>query len=164
MKHHKKTQAKALSATTAHETAIQKAIAQIQQALASVPGLLTMTPQERKRTLKIRTGGERYVEQMAKLAKQKSDVCPADVDPDAMLNAVQVDTDLSLLENAITTGLQSVKDSRLHATGVAWQDALDVYALGNTRARRDPARHDDVAAMETFLATGPKETPTTPKA
>ncbi|HEY1954635.1 MAG TPA: hypothetical protein VGH28_03470 [Polyangiaceae bacterium] len=155
MNHHKATQAKAINGTDKHRAAVKTAVDGINKTIASVPGLVTMTITERKRVLKMHTGGERYIEQMANLAVSDASVCPQGVDPKTMLAQLSVDADLATLENALKTALQQVQDARLLATGSAWHDALDIYALSQTRARREPSKHDQVAAMQQFLSTGP---------
>jgi hypothetical protein len=157
MKHLEREAAKAHAKPAVHADAIDKAIAALRAAIGQVPGLVAMTPMERKRTIRIHTGGERYIEQMATLAENRKDLCPRGVDAASMHARLAVAQRLAELAAELTRALQTVDDSHMAATSTAWHDALDIYAVASTASRREPELAAQIAGMEGFLATGPRQ-------
>jgi hypothetical protein len=128
----------------------------VQAAVAEVPGLTTLTATERKRIVKMRTGAERHIRNMARLAAERAETRPHGVDPAEMLARIERADALSELHASLTHALQQVEDTILVNLGTAYADALDVYALAERQSQRDPSLVAEVAPMQTFLAHGPR--------
>ena len=141
----------------AHGDAVDVAIEAAEQKSNAIPGLVVLRSVERKRIVKPRTGAERHVRAMAREATKDPRFVPTDVDPAAMVS--RLDQAAKLIEfSAYLDGLKrKVDDTVLVLESHSYTDALDVYALIGTHARREPALHALIAAFENFLTHAPSD-------
>jgi hypothetical protein len=146
---------KVRSAGSASADVIERTAGEIERAVASVPGLASLTPADRRRTVKPRTGGEHYAAQMAVLAKNDPRVRPMDVDPDQIGRDLDLADKLEVLHSALSAALQKVDDTLLLLHGHAYRESLEIYAVAQSLARRDMDLHAKIAGFEQFLANGP---------
>lgn len=136
--------------------ALHRAATQVAEAAKAVPGLVTLTPRERKRLTKMRAGAERYIQSLADAAARDPRFCPSGVDPAATRESLDAASNLEEFHAALVTALKSVEDTILFKQSHAYTDALDIYALIESHARREPALHAMIAPIEQFLSTGPR--------
>lgn len=139
-----------------HGSAVDQARSKVQSAVADVPGLVHLTEHERLHATKVHTGAERYIGRMAALAEEHPALCPKDVEPRSILARLARAEDLASLRATLAGALQAVDDTILAASGSAYHDALDIYAMAASAARRDPDVHAAIAPFEAFLAVGPR--------
>src|SRR5262249_38677572 len=92
---------------------VRGAVEQIQQAVAGVPGLLTLKRGQRRRLLKMRPGAERHVRALARLATERPQLRPNGLDPAAMVQRLDHSEQLAVLAAALRNALQSVEDTIL---------------------------------------------------
>jgi hypothetical protein len=135
---------------------VQEVTRKVAQLVAEVPGLASLASSERKRLPKMRTGGERYILQMARLGSERPEARPAAVDPAQTAQYLGQADELGALHAALATALQLVDDAILFRQSHAWSDALDTYAVAERAAHRNPELEAALAPFRAVLAHGPK--------
>lgn len=151
MKHiHAKT--KAASKDVA--TTVTAAITKIHDAVGAIPGTATLTSTERHRTLKPRTGAEKHIRQIAKLAIENGKLRPSNVDPHVMTERLDIAEELAPLRAALESSLQRIDDTILFAESHAYHDALDILAVARSFARQDHTLAAQIAPFDDFLRLG----------
>jgi hypothetical protein len=141
----KQTSAASATGTTAQVASIDALASSISQ------GAPRLTPKERQRQLKLRTGGVDTARTLATLAtRYKLDTT---VDVPAMLqNLAQLEQLQPLLDSA-TNLQQIVHDQVLVAAGDSWKSATTIYTMLQRMALDDPRIADELAPVAAKFAT-----------
>ena len=109
-----------------------------------------LTPTERKRMLKLRTGGVDTTRTLATLAtRYKVD---STVDVPAMLQNVAQLEELAPLLDSATNLMQIVHDQVLVAAGDSWKSATTIYTMLQRMALDDPRLADELAPVAAMFA------------
>jgi hypothetical protein len=139
---------KAAVATALHH------LGEAQKALA--PHLHGLSASARKRVVKMRTGGDRHVVQLASLAESRPALVVGTVSPARMLTDLDDASALGTLDHALGALRKTVEDTSLVALGDAWSQALDVYAVGQRLADSDATVAAVIGAFADFLKHAPE--------
>jgi hypothetical protein len=112
-----------------------------------------MTAEDRRRTVKVRKGGEKYIPKLARAAVA-SGVTPSGYSIDEMTASAALVQKLEPLEETLTTLLKLVQDARVRASGATWDTATLVYSMLKPVAARDGKVATAILPVKAFFATG----------
>jgi hypothetical protein len=115
------------------------------------PATRVMTPDYKRRALRIRKGAHLVTQTIATLARSYGLDSTA-LHSDQMLALVQKAGTLSAAEARITKLLKRVSDERYLASADAWDQALQFYALLQRRALSDGQLAQNLSSIEDFFA------------
>ena len=110
-----------------------------------------LTTQQKRRSAKLRKGGEPIVTQIGSLAAQYQLTTSA-MDVATMLALVSQSSVLQPLADALTMFLKHVTDSMFAAQSQAWDTALQYYALLKRRAKTTGDLATSLQPIAAFLA------------
>jgi hypothetical protein len=113
-------------------------------------GAKRLTPKERQRKLKLRTGGVDTARTLATLASRYGVDSVVDV-PAMLQNLAQIEELQPLLDSA-TNLQQTVHDQVLVAAGDSWGSATTIYTVLQRKALSDPRIADDLAPVAAKFA------------
>ena len=111
---------------------------------------------ERQRVLKAHTGIEPHALLLGQLVKDQPNLAPTGLDPEELVNAVDLATALTEFRTLLATQLQTIDDTYLVNRSRIYQDTLDIYAINKRNARRDPTLQQHMKQVEAFLSVGPR--------
>ena len=129
---------------------INDAIAQLK------PYGVTLTVDERKRTLRPRRGAETHMQRVHDLAK-KHGVALKDIPLDGMADDLALAKQFQSFEDEFRVGLQFAEDTGAQAESEAWEAFLAYYGVLSSMAERLPALATELATVIDFMATGPRK-------
>ena len=116
-------------------------------------GSKPLTPKERKHLLKLRKGGEKFIPQIAALAKAHGlELSSHPID--AMTAAMQTAQDHAQVLSRTTVLLKMIEDNLLRAHAQAWDTATLTYSMLRPLAKRDGNVAKTLAPIKAFLASG----------
>jgi hypothetical protein len=116
-------------------------------------GIPAMTAEDRRRTIKVRKGGEKFIPKLARAAVA-SGVTPSGYSIDEMTASAALVQKLEPLEEKLSTLLKLVQDARIRASGATWMTATLVYSMLKPVAARDGKVATAIAPVKAFFATG----------
>jgi hypothetical protein len=127
-----------------------------------------MTATDRRRTVKVRKGGEKYIPRLARAAVA-SGITPTGYSIDGMTASAAMVQQLDPLEEMLGALMKLVQDARIRSSGATWQTATLVYSMLEHVADRDGMVATAILPVKELFATGPrgsatKKAPTTPHA
>lgn len=117
---------------------------------------VTLTIDERKRTLRPRRGGETHMQRVHDLAK-KHGVSLKDIPLDGMADDLALAKQFQSFEDEFRVGLQFAEDTGAQAESEAWEAFLAYYGVLSSMAERSPDLATELATVTDFMATGPRK-------
>ncbi|MEO7327122.1 MAG: hypothetical protein ABI193_01000 [Minicystis sp.] len=124
---------------------------------------ITLTTDERKRTLRPRKGSEPHMQRVHDLAV-KHGVSLKNIPLDGMANDLALSKQFQPFEDELRTGFQLAEDTGMQAGSEAWEAFLAHYGVLSSMAERMPDLAAELATVIDFMATGPrKKAPAPPK-
>jgi len=122
---------------------------------------ITLTTDERKRTLRPRKGAEAHMQRVHDLAV-KHGVTLKHIPLDGMANDLALAKQLQPVEDELRVGLQLVEDTGTQAASEAWEAFLAYYGVLSSMAGRSADLAAELQSVVDFMATGPRKKPATP--
>jgi hypothetical protein len=141
--------------------AVEQALATLQAVEQALPPNPRFTSKEKKRTGKLRKGGQGMAKLIGTLARQY-DLEPPALPANTIDEQLEVARVLGPLLIQLLALAKHVGDLTFSAESVAWQRALQLYALLQRRARADGSLAANLAPVADFLAYRHKSTGTEP--
>jgi hypothetical protein len=127
----------ALTAPLFSAASVDEASKLVDQAVAAInPGGPGMTTTDRRRTTKIRTGGEKFIPLLAELAATYGITSPVHT-IDEMSSLLEQVQKLVPLQRRVEVLLKLVEDTDLQANSDMWSAATFVYSVLKRMAKRD---------------------------
>ena len=125
---------------------------------------VTLTTDERKRTLRPRKGAEVHMQRVHDLAV-KHGVTLKNIPLDGMANDLALAKQFSPIEDELRVALQLAEDTATQAGSEAWEAFLAYYGVLSSMADRSPDLAAELSTVVDFMATGPraKKAPAPPK-
>ena len=124
---------------------------------------VTLTVDDRKRTLRPRKGAEPHMQRVHDLAL-KHGVSLKNIPLEGMANDLALSKQFQPFEDELRTGLQLVEDTGTQAGSEAWEAFLAYYGVLSSMADRSADIAAELATVVDFMATGPrKKAPAPPK-
>ncbi len=146
------------SSSALSDSLIEKVCGQIDAISKELAGLITtLSPRDRKRLPKVRTGWEGLVPKLADLAT-RSGVSVPGVSIDAMLSEMRKVQGLAPFAARVAKLDQSITDSILLAQGNLWQSATALYTVLCRAELVQPDLGTELAPLRAFFALGPRGT------
>jgi hypothetical protein len=122
---------------------------------------ITLTTDDRKRTLRPRKGAEAHMQRVHDLAV-KHGVSLKDIPLDGMANDLALAKQFQPIEDELRTVLQIAEDTGTQADSEAWEAFLAYYGVLSSMADRSADLAAELKSVIDFMATGPrKKTPPT---
>ena len=122
---------------------------------------ITLTVDERKRTLKQRRGAEPHIQRVIDLAK-KHNVSLKNIPLASLENDLGLTKQLQPIEDELRVALQLAEDTGNQAGSEAWEAFLAYYGVLSSMGERMPDLASELQTVVDFMAIGPrKKTPTT---
>jgi hypothetical protein len=120
---------------------------------------ITLTTDERRRTLRPRKGAEPHMQRVHDLATKHA-VSLKNIPLDGMASDLALAKQFQPFEDELRTGLQLVEDTGTQAGSEAWEAFLAYYGVLSSMADRSPDLAAELQTVVDFMATGPrKKTP-----
>ncbi len=120
---------------------------------------ITLTADERKRTLKARRGADAHVQRVVDLANKHGVALP-NIPLAGISSDLQLANQVQPVEDELRVSLQVAEDIGRQASSEAWEGFLAYYGVLSSMAQRMPDLAAELATVVDFMATGPrKETP-----
>jgi hypothetical protein len=130
----------------------------VDQAIAAInPGTPAMTVTDRRRTVKVRKGGEKYIPLLVEIATTYG-ISPPDGSVDEMTTQLAVVQLLVPLLRRAQVLLKLLEDTNLGANSAMWGTATYIYGAAKHMARRDGNVALALQPIEEFFANGPRNT------
>jgi len=122
---------------------------------------ITLTVDERKRTLRQRRGAEPHIQRVIDLAKQYN-VSLKSIPLAGLENDLVLTKQLLPIEEELRVALQLAEDTGTQAGSEAWEAFLAYYGVLSSMGERMPDLAAELQTVVDFMATGPrKKAPTT---
>jgi hypothetical protein len=135
-------------------TPVDTCLSHVEQAVAAIDaGSAPLSTKEKKRMLKLRKGGEKFIPQIAALCNANGLELPSHP-LDAMVAAVATAQSYAAVHERTTVLLKMIEDNVLRAHSEAWQTATLMYSMLCPIAKRDANVAETLAPIKAFLATG----------
>jgi len=119
---------------------------------------ITLTTDDRKRTLRPRRGAEPHMQRVHDLAV-KHGVAIKNIPLAGMAGDLALAKQLQPVEDELRAGLQLVEDTGTQADSEAWEAFLAYYGVLSSMADRSPDLAAELQTVIDFMATGPRKKP-----
>jgi cytochrome c len=119
---------------------------------------ITLTTDERKRTLRPRKGAEVHMQRVHQLAS-KHGVTLKNIPLQGMADDLALAKQFVSFEDELRAGLQLAEDSGTQADSEAWEAFLAYYGVLSSMAERSPELAVELESVVSFMATGPRKKP-----
>jgi len=140
--------------TTQKAAALLKQVKEILEQLK--PYGITLTTDDRKRTLRPRKGAEKHIQRVHELAT-KHEVSLKNIPLAGMADDLALATQFQPFENELRTGLQFAEDTGTQAGSEAWEAFLAYYGVLSSMAERSPDLAAELQTVVDFMALGPRK-------
>lgn len=117
---------------------------------------ITLTTDERKRTLRPRRGAEPYMQRVHDLAV-KHGVSLKSIPLEGMANDLTLVKQFQPFEDDLRTGLQLAEDSGMQAGSEAWEAFLAYYGVLSSMAERSAELAAELKTVAEFMAIGSRK-------
>jgi len=117
---------------------------------------LTLTTDERRRTLRPRKGAEAHMQRVHDLAV-KHGVTLKSIPLDGMANDLALAKQFGPFEDELRVGLQLAEDTGAQAGSEAWEAFLAYYGVLSSMADRSADIAAELQTVVDFMATGPRK-------
>ena len=144
---------------------IQAATANVKEAFTKLVFLVSLNSVSRVRVFKGHHGVDPHALALGEMIANKPELAPAGLRGEDLIERVKMVGALLALHGHLASFSQSVDDTILTARAAVYEDTIDIYAVNQRNARRDPSLREHLAAFKQFLALGPrpkKAKPATP--
>lgn len=142
---------------------IDEAAKLVDQAIAAInPGGPAMTTTQRRRTVKIRKGGEKFIPILVEIATTYAITSPVHAVGE-MTTQLELVQKLVPLLRRVQVLLKLLEDTDLTANSDMWGTATFVYSVAKHMAKRDGNIALALAPVEEFFSNGPRDTTTAKK-
>ncbi len=122
---------------------------------------ITLTVEDRKRTLRQRRGAESHIQRVLDLAK-KHGVSLKNIPLAGLENDLALSKQLQPIEEELRVALQLAEDTGTQAGSEGWEAFLAYYGVLSSIGERMPDVAAELQSVVDFMATGPrKKSPTT---
>lgn len=136
------------------ETQLLKQLKDIVEQLR--PYGITLTTDERKRTLRPRKGAEAHMQRVHDLAV-KHGVSLKNIPLVGMASDLALAKQVQPIEDELRAGLQLAEDTGAQAGSEAWEAFLAYYGVLSSMADRSPDLAAELRTVVDFMATGPRK-------
>ena len=117
---------------------------------------ITLTVDERKRTLKQRRGANEHIQRVVDLATKHGVALP-NIPLAGLSSDVQLANQLQPIEDELRVALQIAEDTGLQAGSEAWEAFLAYYGVLSSMAQRMPDLAAELQTVVDFMATGSRK-------
>ncbi|MFO0759495.1 MAG: hypothetical protein U0359_23590 [Byssovorax sp.] len=117
---------------------------------------ITLTLDDRKRTLRPRKGAEPHMQRVHDLAT-KHGVSLKNIPLEGMANDLALSKQFQPFEDELRAGLQLAEDTGMQAGSEAWEAFLAYYGVLSSMAERLPDLAAELKTVVDFMATGPRK-------
>ncbi|MDI1434327.1 hypothetical protein [Polyangium sorediatum] len=117
---------------------------------------ITLTVDERKRTLRQRRGAESHIQRVIDLAK-KYNVSLKAIPLAGLENDLVLTKQLLPIEEELRVALQLAEDTGTQAGSEAWEAFLAYYGVLSSMGERMPDLAAELQTVVDFMATGPRK-------
>ncbi|MDC0745701.1 hypothetical protein [Polyangium mundeleinium] len=117
---------------------------------------ITLTVDERKRTLRQRRGAEPHIQRVIELAK-KYNVSLKAIPLAGLENDLVLTKQLLPIEEELRVALQLAEDTGTQAGSEAWEAFLAYYGVLSSMGERMPDLAAELQTVVDFMATGPRK-------
>jgi hypothetical protein len=117
---------------------------------------ITLTSDDRKRTLRPRRGAEPHMQRVHDLAV-KHGVTIKKIPLGGMADDLALAKQFQPIEDELRTALQLTEDTGTQAESEAWEAFLAYYGVLSSMAERMPDLEAELQTVTDFMATGPRK-------
>lgn len=117
---------------------------------------ITLTVDERKRTLRARRGADVHVQRVVDLATKHGVALP-NIPLASLSNDLQLANQVQPIEDELRVALQIAEDTGRQASSEAWEAFLAYYGVLSSMAQRMPDLAAELATVVEFMANGPRK-------
>jgi len=117
---------------------------------------ITLTVDERKRSLKARRGADIHVQRVVDLAT-KHGVSLPNIPLAGISSDLQLANQVQPVEDELRVALQVAEDIGTQSSSEAWEGFLAYYGVLSSMAQRMPDLAAELATVVDFMATGPRK-------
>ncbi|MRG95687.1 hypothetical protein [Polyangium spumosum] len=121
---------------------------------------ITLTVEERKRSLRQRRGAEQHIQRVIDLAK-KHNVSLKTISLASLENDLSLTKQFQPIEEELRVALQIAEDTGLQAGSEAWEAFLAYYGVLSSMGERMPDLAAELQSVVDFMAIGPRRKPPT---
>ena len=132
-------------------------LAQVKDIAAKLkPHGITLTVEDRKRTLRSRRGAEVHVQRVVDLATKHGVALP-NIPLAGLSRDLQLANQVQPIEDELRVALQIAEDTGNQASSEVWEAFLAYYGVLSSMAQRMPDLAAELATVVEFMANGPRK-------